>query len=116
VSDDLTALLGRITAWLDDDSGGSNDQYEQSYALLSEAAAALAAERQAREQAERDRDWWKADRDVERTRAEQAEQERDRLREVLDKFGVHQSGCAIHAGIGCSCGLDAALSPQDGQR
>jgi hypothetical protein len=52
---------------------------------------------------------------AERQAREQAEQERDRLREVLDKFGVHQSGCAIHAGIGCSCGLDAALSPQDGQ-
>jgi hypothetical protein len=64
VSDDLTALLGRITAWLDDDSGGSNDQYEQSYALLSEAAAALASERQAREK---------------------AEQERDRLREAFDE-------------------------------
>ncbi len=70
-------------------------------------AAALAAERQAREQ---------------------AEQERDRLRAALTRYGQHEDGCpawpmfpghfgaASHVGE-CTCGLSAAaLSPQDGQR
>jgi hypothetical protein len=113
VSDDLTALLGRITAWLDDDSGGSNDQYEQSYALLSEAAAALASERQAREK---------------------AEQERDRLREALtdvlrhcptldtlnavdDDAGSGKRPCPLPKTPRIADIRDwhAALSPQDGQ-
>jgi chromosome segregation ATPase len=103
VIDDLTARLERFRASLEASNWG--------YAgLLDEVCAAIAAERQAREQAEQGVPFLALCRrelaDAEK-RAEQAEQERDRLQRRVNALEAAMNPQDVAA-------VDAALSPQDG--
>jgi Zn-dependent oligopeptidase len=125
MSDDLVARLEHEERAIR--YGGSEGWRLATAAALRDAIAALAAERQAREQAEHAEHVERLEGGIWKRAAEQAEQERDRLQAALTKFGVHdKETCsawirAHHpaerlpaSNYPCSCGLDAALSPQDG--